>query len=475
MAGILSYGAYLPYYRLSRETIAKAWGGRPIGGERCVANHDEDSLTMAVEAATDCVRDVDRQDIDGFFFASTTSPYKEKLCSPVAATALDLGAKLITADYANSLRAGTSALRAALDAVKSGSARSILVAAADCRLGAPQSEMEQRFGDAAAALLIGDGRVVATVEASYSLSHEMADVWRKEQDKFVRTWEDRWVITYGYTENMQKAVSGLMKEQGLSAKDFAKAVLSAPDARSQQGLARNLGFDIKTQLQDPLINTVGEAGAAQALLMLVAALEEAKPGDRILLASYGDGCDAFSLKVTEEIARCKGKCRFKAGLTFKRPLPTYEKYLVFRGLVGEPLEIGPYVLPSAPAMWRTQDWVLRGHASKCRRCGLVTFPIQRVCYRCQSKDEFDQVRLSDKKGKVFTYSLDSLAGVVDPPLIQTIVEMEDGGARVYTAMTDCDTQEVKVGLPVELTFRRMHEGGGFLNYFWKCRPIRGGQ
>jgi uncharacterized OB-fold protein len=83
--------------------------------------------------------------------------------------------------------------------------------------------------------------------------------------------------------------------------------------------------------------------------------------------------------------------------------------------------------------------------------------------------------LSDKKGKVFTYSLDNLAGVIDPPLIQTIIEMEDGGARVYTGMTDCDTQEMKVELPVELTFRRMHEGGGFINYFWKCRPIRGGQ
>ncbi len=76
MAGIVSYGAYLPYFRLTRDTMAKAWGSRSSGGERTVANHDEDSLTMAMEAATDCLRGRDRSKIDGLFFASTTSPYK---------------------------------------------------------------------------------------------------------------------------------------------------------------------------------------------------------------------------------------------------------------------------------------------------------------------------------------------------------------------------------------------------------------
>jgi uncharacterized OB-fold protein len=82
------------------------------------------------------------------------------------------------------------------------------------------------------------------------------------------------------------------------------------------------------------------------------------------------------------------------------------------------------------------------------------------------------VRLSDKKGKVFTYSLDNLAGGVDPPTVQTIVESEEGGARIYCLMTDCNPKEVNVGLPVEMTFRRFHREGGFYNYFWKCRPSR---
>jgi uncharacterized OB-fold protein len=103
---------------------------------------------------------------------------------------------------------------------------------------------------------------------------------------------------------------------------------------------------------------------------------------------------------------------------------------------------------------------------------MVTFPIQRVCYGCGSKDEYQQVRLTNRRGTVFAYSVDNLAGSPDAPVVQTIIESEEGNARIYCLMTDCDPSDVKVGMPVELTFRRFHEMGGFINYFWKCRPAR---
>ena len=301
MAGITAYGAYIPTYRLSRDEIGRAWGGGSRGGEKAVANWDEDSLTMGVEAAIDCLNDIDRQLIDGLYFASTTPPYREKQSASILASGADLREELITADFTDSLRAGASAVRAALDAINAGSANRVLVVASDCRLPAPSSEFEPIFGDGAAALLLGDAEVAVSVEGSYGLTSEFIDVWRREHDTYSRTWEDRFALTYGYHQTTKRAVEGLLQKYNLKPADFSKAVLYGPDARSHTALARALGFDPKTQVQDPLLNTVGNTGAASAMMMLVAALEEAKPGDRILWASYGDGADAFILKVDDKI------------------------------------------------------------------------------------------------------------------------------------------------------------------------------
>jgi len=475
MAGIISYGAYIPLWRLARDAIAEAWGSASTRGERSVANNDEDTITMASEAAVDCLAGLKREKVDGLYFASTTSPYKEKECSTLVAMASDLRPEIITADFGNSLKSATAAFRAALDAVASGSASQVLVTASDCRIGYPRSNYEQTFGDAAAALLIGNtAKPAVTVEGSHSLSNELYDVWRLDKDIYVQSWEDRFIIEHGYTENMERAISGLLRKKALSVQDITKAVLYAPTSRAQQGLARRLGFDVKLQLQDLLISNVGITGCAHALLMLVAALEEAKAGDKILVASYGSGCDAFLLSVTEEIERVKGNRRgVKGYLDSRRPLPSYAKYLSYRGLL-EPQPGEPFRLfPAATTSWRERNWAIRMHSSKCKNCGTVTFPIERVCYNCRSKDNFEEVRLSDKKARVFTFTLDNLAGRSDDPTIPQVgVEFDYQNTRTYLPMTDCDPGEVKVDMPVEMTFRKLYEGAGMYNYFWKCRPIR---
>ena len=473
MVGITAYGAYIPIFRLSRDAIARAWGRGSLGGERSVANNDEDSVTMAVEAALDCLQGIDRQKIDGLFFASTSAPYKEKQCSTLIATVADLSTEILTGDYANCLRAGTIALRSALDAVKAGTAKNVLVTAADCRLGYPRSDFEQSLGDGAAAVLVGDSGVITTVEGSYACCDEIADVWRTDEDTFVQSWESRWVLGEGYTANMQRALSRAMKLCGLEAKDFAKVALPAPDARTHRALAQSLGFDAKTQMLNPLLDSVGYCGTAHPLIMLAAALEEAKPGDRILLGAYADGADALVLRVTDEIRKLGSRRGVRGHLASKMPLPSYERYLSYRGLLeavpGEPFRL----FPAATVMWRDRSSAMRCHGSRCKRCGLVSYPIQRVCFNCRAKDEYEEVRLSDKEGKVFTFSLDNLAGRSDDPVVvQTVVESEEGAARIYCMMTDCEPGAVRIDMPVELTFRRIWEGGGFHNYFWKCRPLR---
>jgi 3-hydroxy-3-methylglutaryl CoA synthase len=472
MIGITSYGAYIPVFRLNRDLMAKAWGRGSIGGERSIANNDEDSATMAVEAAFDCLQGDSRSDIGGLFFASSTAPYREKEISSLIGTTVDLPSEILTADFANGLRAGTAALRAAFDAVGNGSARNLLVVSADCRLAYPQSESEQAFGDGAAALMVGNFKVIASLEGHYAISNEMMDVWRNAEDTFVRTWESRWVLGEGYSNLTQQAITGLMKKKGLDPKGITLAAIPAPDARSHRRLLQGLGFD-KAQVVDPLLGQVGDCGAAHPLMLLISALEMAKPGDTILLAAYGNGAEAFLFKVTEEIRQLKERRGIKGWLPSKLPLPTYEKYLSYRGMLqtmpGDPFRL----LPSATAYWRDISSILRFHGSKCRNCGTLTFPIQRVCYTCRTKDSLDEVRLSDRKGKVFTFSLDNLAGRSDDPVVvQTVVESEVDRARIYCMMTDCQPKEVRVGMPVEFTFRRIYEGAGFQNYFWKCRPVR---
>ena len=474
MVGIKSIGIHIPFFMLPREWISKAWNSRSMGGQKSVANYDEDSITMAVEAARGCLDSQNRQEVGGVLFCSTTSPYREKQCSGVVAAAVDLRRDLLTCDVTNSLRSGTLGLRWAMDSVRSGSARDLLVVASDCRSGYPQSEDEQLFGDGAAAVVVGEEDPIVVIEDGCSMTNEITDIWRTDKDPFVRSWENRWVLTYGYTKTMREAISRVMKEKNLKAESFSKVILYAPEPRAHRALAQNLGFDVKGQLQDPLISSVGNAGAASVFLMLAAALETSKAGDRILLGSYGDGADVLILRVTDRIEQFKHKIGLGARLGHRRAILSYEKYLAFRNLLETSPEAPFSIDSAATVLWRDRNWVFGLHGSRCKQCGVVSFPIQRICFGCQSKDNFEEVRLSDKGGKVFTYSLDYLAGTPDPPVIQTVLESREGSARIYCMMTDADPKEVKIEMDTKMTFRRIREARGFYNYFWKCRPLRGG-
>ena len=470
MIGIKSFGAYIPVYRLSASELARAWGGRGGRGEIAVANYDEDSITMAVEAAIDCLNGMDLAIPDGLYFASTTPPYSEKLSASIVAAATDLRDELFTLDIGNSLRSGTGAVKAACDAIKGGSAKNILVTAADCRLAPPASEFESVFGDGAAAFLIADEDVAVAIEDSYSISSDFVDVWKRADDPYIRTWEDRFILEHGYREKLGIAISALLKKTGLSVKDFAKVVYYAPDARSHQRMIKQLKL-APEQVQAPMFDAVGNTGAAFAPMMLVAALEEAKPGDRILWANYGDGADAFVLQVTDQIEKVRGRRGIKRHLESKMQIHNYEKYVRFRNLMQGEADRRPQYISSLPMIWRDRKQVLPLHGGRCRNCGNIQFPIQRICAYCQAKDNYEEVRLADKTATVFTFSMDERAVEVDPPRVWTISDFDDGG-RIYCTMTDRDTEKIDIGMQVEMTFRKIHEGAGVHNYFWKCRPAR---
>lgn len=472
MAGIVSYGAYIPFYRLERKDIAAAWGGRPVAGERAVANWDEDSLTMGVEAARDCLVGFNPEEVEGLYFASTTSPFKEKQVAALIAAACDLKKEIVTADYGNSLRGGTTALRNALDGVKAGSARNTLVVVSDCRVPYPKSAGEYNAGDGAAAFLIGNENVMAEIEATFSLADEIFDCWREEGERFPHTWEDRFVFQEGYQRVMEQAILKALAKYGFALKDFTKVVFYGPDGRAQRILAARLGLEVTKLVGQPLFDSVGNTGGAFLPLLLVSALEEAKPGDRFLVANYGDGADVFILRTTEKINFFKRR-GVKAYLGAKKKLDSYQRYLAFRRLIEtEPSRVPP--IPDPPTLlWREQDSLCRFRGSRCQLCGKIQFPIQRVCPSCRTKDTFEQVKLRERKATLYTFTLDHLdATTLDPPGVRIFVELE-GEVRIKSQLTDCCPDQIKIGMPVEPTFRRFFPGGDIPTYAWKFRPERG--
>jgi len=437
-----------------------------------VANFDEDSVSMAVAAAIDCLNGREREEIDGLLFATTTPPYAEKQCASIIATALDLRRDIFTADITDVLRAGTTALKSALDSVAAGSAKNVLVVASDNRQGAPKGEAERNSGDGAVAFIISEDAVIAEQAGSYTITENMMDTWRSAGDQFVRSWEDRFAIEEGLERIMGEAVSGFLEREGVSVKDVAKLALYSPDARRHGQLARHLGFQPE-QVQDPLFGRMGNTGAAFPLMLLAGALEDGSPGQLLLTVAYGDGSDVLGFRTTSKIGERGHGLGVSGFLDSGQVLDSYETYAKWRNvwLTDSSSRRPDPQSPSVTALWRESDQNIKFHGGVCNQCGYVQYPPQRVCVECQSRDDSTPIRLSDKLGTVFTYSLDYLAGTVDTPLAVVVVDFEPGG-RVLCMMTDREVGEVQIGMPVQMSFRKLRVVNGIHNYYWKAVPLR---
>jgi hydroxymethylglutaryl-CoA synthase len=472
VTGITSMGLYLPVYRLNRDEIAKAWTGRSSGGTKAVAGYDEDSVTMAVAAALDCLA-AGKVDPGGLWLATTTAPYREKQSAAIVASAADMPGETRTADSTGSLRGATIALNAAIDAVNAGSLATVLVASADCRLGAARGGLEQALGDGAAAITIGNEDVIVEIEGRYSIYNDFTDYWRADEDSYIRTTEQRFIDEVGYLPTMQEVIDGLLEKYGLKLEDFSKIVYSAADSRQHASLARRMKLN-KDRVQDPLYQSIGNTGTAAPLLMLIAALENATPGDRLLFVAYGDGADAFVIKITENIQNFQNMPRISEKLPGKIPI-SYGQYLVWKDLVAlEASTLPERAALSLPSRWRERRAIAALYGVKCKVCGTPQInqlgQAVRVCVHCQARDNFEPYKFSDKKGKLFSYAIDQLQPTQNPPGVNGVIDFDEGG-RIICELTDCDLDKLEVGMSVEMTFRRMFYSRGINNYFWKAKPV----
>lgn len=465
MVGIVSYGSYVPSYRLPRDVIAKEWGSPSLGGERAIASFDEDSVTLATNASVDALGKMDPKNLSGVFFASTTSPYREKQAAATVATVLDTRKELRTMDFTDSLRAGTSALLTALDLVKE--KEILLVCAGDSRMGEPDTLQEQNYGDAGASVVVGTQNVIADLVGTFTISEEFLGTWRTEEQDYLKSFPGGFENKFGYNRFVAATVKGILTECNLEVKDIANAAIAAPSQKALRGALRSQGFDFEEQVQETFWNTIGDAGTAQPLVLLAAVLERARPGDLLLVAGYGDGGDAAIFRATDNISSYQAVRSVYSQIEVKRTIESYGKYARFRKLIRKDYSTEDQSTPVV--LVRDQKQILPLYGGKCPACGVIQFPVHRICTECGHRDGLEEVKLS-RRGKLFTFTNDYLTDTPDPPTTHAVVDLE-GGGRVFVQLTDCEVSRVEIGMPLELTFRKYHEGYGIKNYFWKARPV----
>jgi len=483
MIGITSYGAYIPRLRLDRMSIfnAMGWFAPAImmvaQGERSMCNWDEDAVTMAVAASRDCLNGQDKHKLDALYLASTTLPFADRQNAGILASALNLNDNLITADHTSSQKAATTALITALESVKGGERKNIMVTASDRRETKTAYFYEMWFGDGAASLMVGDTDVIAEYKGSYSLSIDFVDHYRGADKKYDYVWEERWTRDAGYGAIIPQVINGLFDKLGISMDDVDKLVYPCFFKGDHRKIAQGLGATPE-KLVDNMHEVCGETGAAHAFMMFISALEQAQPGERILMCGFGQGANALYFEVTDNITNLPQRRGVKGSLENKKSIDNYHKWLKFRDLIQTEMGIRAEA-PTQTAtsvLWRKNKMILGLVGGKCRECGTPQFPKADICVNpnCGAFYSQDDYEFADVPAQVKTFTGDMLAVSVDPPAIYGMVQFE-GGGRLVADFTDCELDDIKVGLPVQMEFKRkgVDKGRGFVNYFWKAVPVPG--
>jgi 3-hydroxy-3-methylglutaryl CoA synthase len=482
MIGITGFGGYVPRLRLSRQAVAQAnaWYAPHFAarkGTRSMAHWDEDSITMAVAAARDCLGAAgNRQHVRSVLLASGTLPFAERLNAGVVAGALTLGDDIEAIDMGGSQRAGLSAVTQAVARVQAGGG-DVLVLAADARKALAASAQEMEHGDAAAALLIGNDKVLAEFLGAGTLSVDFVDHFRASGEDIDYHWEERWVRDEGISKLVPTAVADALRQAGVKADAVDHFIFPSSFAKMDAQLAKACGIRPEAVV-DPLLGQIGDSGLPHALLVLAHLLERAKPGELIVLAQFGSGAQALVFRVTEAIGSfqpARGVGEWIARGVEER---SYTKFLAFkgqlqleRGMRGE--QDKKTALSTA---WRHRTALLGLVGGRCEVTGSVHFPPSRLSYD-QGKPLQDTQRpypLADRPARILSWSAEYLSYHPAPPHHYGQIDFE-GGGRILMDFTDLDVGEVDAGTAMEMVFRikDTDERRHFTRYFWKATPVRG--
>ena len=465
MRGIIAYGAYLPYYRLQKSAITAALGTGGGRGTRSVASYDEDATSMAVEAARTTMRNAGGIVPSSVYFATATPPYLDKTNATVIHAALNLPSHVFAGDVAGSVRSVNAALRSALD-----SSKPTLVLASDLRTGRPGSADEANTGDAAMGWLVGadsDGPVIAEWLGGASSTAEFLDRWRIPGWDYSRVWEERFG-EHVYLPLVTEAATAAFKECQLEPSDIDAVVIAGLHTRAVRGAARAAGVD-GAKVVDDLFDTIGTTGSPHAGLVLASVLDQAQPGQTIMVIHLVDGVDVGFYRTTDAIAGYTPVKPVAAQLAAGSTNLDYNTFLTWRGfLEREPPRRPDPESPAAPPSFRTEAWKYAFVGSRDRSSGAIHLPPMRVSVKGGAVDDMEPVAMADVPATVVTFTIDRLAYSLSPPVIAVVIDF-DGGGRFQCALTDASPDSVKIGDWVTMTFRRLLTANGIHNYFWKAR------
>lgn len=319
--GILGYGIDIPRYRIKAGEIARVWGeeeNRIVKGlglsEKSVPGLDEDAATLAVQAARRAVKHakISGQLVNSIYVGSESHPYAVKPTATIVAESIGATPDLFIADHEFACKAGTAGMINSYALIKAGEIEYGMGIGSDTSQGRPGDALEYSAGAGAAAFLMSNKDFIAEIKGIYSYATDTPDFWRREHSIYP-SHGGRFTGVPGYFKHVAGGVNGMMKKMGTEPKDYDYAVFHQPNGKFPRQMAKQLGFteeQIKPGLVTPFI---GNTYSAASMIGLAATLDFAKPGDKILVASFGSGAgsDAFHIEVTEEIEKNRNECTFE--------------------------------------------------------------------------------------------------------------------------------------------------------------------
>lgn len=476
--GLTGYGGYVPRLRMQRAAIAAAhqWmapGLRGLAkGHRAFCSWDEDSVTMAVEAARDALGDGPRTGLRSLELATTRAPFADLQCASIVAGALALPGDTQTRDLGQSQRAGVSGLLAALQ-VPRGPALFIV---SDHPSGKPASSQELTYGAGAAAFTLGTEGVIAELLGSASRTNVFVDHFRAADSRHDYYWEERWIRDEGYAKIVPEAVKAALADAKVSASDVNHFVMASSLKGIGELMAKQCGVAPEA-VADGLEAACGYSGSAHPCLMLAKALESAKAGELLVVVGFGQGCDVLVLRATDAIGSFKPRRGVSAALADAQEHDSYTRLLAYDG--GLEFESGmrgeKQVKTAFTEQYRSAHQLESFVAGRCTHCGTVQFPQLAYCVNtgCHAPaSTFSPAPLFDEAAKVLTYTGDWLSYHPSPPLYVGFVQF-DVGARLLMEIVDVGKAGLDVDTPLRMVYRvkDVDKARGYPRYFWKATPL----
>ncbi len=317
MVGIISCGSYIPRYRIKIDEIAKTWqkDSRDVETslgvvEKSVAAIDEDAVTLAIEAGMRSLQvgNIEPEKIAALLVGSESHPYAVNPTSTIVGDFLNIGNNYLAVDLQFACKAGTTALQMVAGLILADKIKNGMAIGSDVAQSKPHDVLEYTSAAGAAAIVLGKTHLIAQIIDFTSYSSDTPDFWRRDGIRYP-SHGGRFTGEPAYFHHVINAGKRLFDKTKVEPKEIDYCVFHSPNGKFPVLAAKRLGFTAEQLLPSLLVDRIGNPYSASSMISLIAVLEQARPGQKIFLVSYGSGAgsDAFLLQTTEKILNFQAK------------------------------------------------------------------------------------------------------------------------------------------------------------------------